>query len=1001
VPDAPIAGETPQQATLRSIAAANGNQSSNSGVDFDSPAGKLAILNGSARVQPSAPKAPPPANDDAPPPKQTGAIPNLLAGANSAITGLLGAPVDLVSAALRGTPPGINFPSPPADYAQRHPQAAAFLNTFSGNQPPIGGSDSLNSALGTIGADPRNVVPTNSLERFTRAAGSGAASMLAPVGGLPRSVTDLIRLLGIGAASGGSGELAAQAAPDNLKPLARTAGELAGGGVAALADTGVAAATRGATDAIKNFAKPFTQSGRQDIAAQRLAAAASNPGGVADTLANDANASLVPGSNPTTGQLTGDPGLLAQERVAATKNPDFFNARRSQQQEAQVAALGNVQAGGDPSAFGNFVRDQLDALDSRNAQTVADAQRTALDSNSALGGFGAPQGYGASIRDSLAAARQSARDNESQLWQAIDPDKRLAIDVSPAKGAADDIASGVGQYARAPEGEEAAILGKMRMAPQTMPFSDLTDLRGRLLAAIRDERFSNGNTPALARMQQLRQAMDDTIATGAQRVAEQEQQAVASGTMAPQDTLEARLRTETAAWQNGARGAVAEGSTGRSVGASPTGFARGGSRAVPGSLGTEGQAGGRLGISPGNPGVQSSSSGEQALTPNFDADAAQRYRAAADATRNRVDTFGTGATGNVLRSGATGGSYRLPDSAVAARFFNKGKTSAEDVQSFLRASGSRPDAVDALQDYAAMDLRRASSRPDGSLDPRKIGTWLDQHQDALQSFPELRQRFANAGQAEQSVLDAEANRNAALKAKQRYSAQRFIGADPARAFGDALASRDPAGEMGKLARWASLDRTGEATEGLRRAAVEHMQQRFLTDASGNTSIKAQAFQTFLAKNHEALSTVFPPERMQALDSIAADLQRTNPVRGKLAASPGTAQDLTGVARHAAASGEGHGDNLLSYLVALGLEHHTGNLMTSLGGAIGIKAANALRAHGLQKADDMLTEALLNPRLARTLLARVTPQNRASITDRLTRQLTTLSAASAAQYAEPQ
>ena len=57
------------------------------------------------------------------------------------------------------------------------------------------------------------------------------------------------------------------------------------------------------------------------------------------------------------------------------------------------------------------------------------------------------------------------------------------------------------------------------------------------------------------------------------------------------------------------------------------------------------------------------------------------------ATQNRVNTFGKGAPGKALAPGQTAGSFKLPTSQLAARFFNSGKRAAESAQEFVRAAG--------------------------------------------------------------------------------------------------------------------------------------------------------------------------------------------------------------------------------------------------------------------------------------------------------------------------
>lgn len=926
-------------------------------------------------------------------------VKNLGAGANNAIASTLGAPVDAAASLMK--PPGYSGLSPEQqqDFTQRHPTAGAIMNAWNSiDQNPLGGSNSIKSLLGLIGANPDDVQANNGPEQVARAAGSGAVGMLAPFAGARAALASGIGKAGplldtlangsmagntaIGAGAGAGGQIGSNAAQGTpYQPFASLLGSLLGGGAVGL--PGAAAKGVGTTAASlgQRWARPFTSAGRETMAAGRLQRAATNP--MSAAAAADEAPDMVPGSKPTLAQASSDPGLAALERTQATKNPDQFNQRRAEQQGAQVQALDSVQPTGDPAAVGNFIRQRLGEINARGDAAVDQARTGTQQQVSGLGGNQSPQEYGQALRGTLEEQKSASKAQEKALWEAIDPDKKLALDVSPARAAANRIANSVSSYARPIEGEEAQILGKMRMAPQVMKFADLTDLRSRLLSAIRSERFANGQSPALARMQQLRQAIDETIATGADRVAQQEQDAVGAGEMDPQRTLNARMENEIKAWYNDhdARSKSAEvGQTavGRNAAGRPGG--------VYPVRGDQGQAGGRPGNAPGSQGVQSGAGDE--LAPNFDAGAAQRYRNAADTTREAKQTFGTGATGQVLRSGETFGSYRVPDSHVAAKFFNGGSHAAEDVQSFLRASGGRNDAVDTLQDYAASSLRKAAETPDGTLDPRRFAGWMNKHADALSSFPELQERFANAARAQETLDNALASRAASLKAQQGYTAQKFIGTDPVNAVQSAFRSTNPSAEFAKLARWAGQDRTGEATAGLRRAVVENMQRQFLTESQGNPAIKAQQFQNFLRQHRAALGYVLPGERMKVIEDIAADLARTNPVKGKLAGGSNTAQDVTGVSRSAGESGEGHGDNVLSYFVGMAGEH-AGGLLTGAAAGLGTKVASLFRNAGLKKVDNLVTEAMLNPELGRTLLMKTTGANKPMVMKRLSAQLKTM------------
>jgi hypothetical protein len=971
VPDVPRPGETPQQATLRSIAAARNASAPNNS------AAMLSMLD-----QATQGKLPAPANG-VPSDKLTGPIANFGAGANEVIAGTLGLPVNLATGVIN------NFATPA--------RAARFF-AGEGNPPlitkPVGGSTSIEQGMGLIGADPRNVVPSDSLDSLARSAGGGTAAMLLPVGGIPESGTALARQGLIGGIAGVGGNVAAANVPAPYKPLANAVGQLAGGGVAALGDAGISATARAGANLARPLLAPFSENAAKDIAASRLQAATTNlPVAVSTASHGLEEPPLVRRSEPTLGQLTGDSGLLALERTQATKNPDLFKTRQAEQQEAQVGALNGVQPTGSPAAVGAFIRQQLDAMDTRQVSAIAGAQARAGEANTGLGGFGTAQEYGQTIRSNLAEAQRAAKANEARLWDAIDPTGNLTIDARPTAQAAQQILGEIPETAAKPSGEEAQILATAQGLGGNTSFRNLSALKSRVGDELRAQRFNAGSPTLIRRLAMLQDAISQNIADGAEGVAQREQQAVAAGQMSPEDAMTARLaalaQQHYSAQNVRAPAAIAEMAAGRTLGAGPSGVSGSGS---PMAFGSD-----RTGLSPS--GRFGSASRDQSLSnrtasqvaPTFDTAAAARYRAAANATRERVGTFNKGAVGQVLRQGENAGTFRLPDSAVAAKFFNKGTHAAEDVQGFQNAAGGRDEAEAALREYAALDLRRAASRPDGTLDPLKMQQWLAQHRDALKAFPELSDRFGQAAEAQRVVDNMTANQADVLRDRQRFSASRFIGSDPVLAFGSALKAKNPASEMTKLARWASLDKTGEAPEGLRRAAVEYMQQRFLSEATGNPALKAQQFHNFLRQNREALGAVLGQERMKQLDNIAADLQRTNAVRAKLP-GPGTAQDLTGVRKTAHAAGEGRGENLLAYLIGLGAEHVTGNIVTSLALALGVKGASMLRAAGLRTADDLVTEGLLNPEVGRMLLMRVTPSNRSQIAARLAGQLRKLSVA---------
>jgi hypothetical protein len=1354
VPDVPFPGETPQQATARTIAVASNPAGSMSIND------KLAILE-----QGKAGKFDytPPSSGEFSAARTAG---NVGAGFGEGLASTLGAPVDIAAKILK-----LGAYGP-------HDVPSAL-------DRPIGGSEWLKQNLLP---NPDAYPADNAIERVARGTGAGVASMVLPFGAartatalgatatspLTRGLMEmgngsLAGNAAVGAGAGLGGEIAAENAPDQYKPLARFGGQLLGGGATALTGAGARAAYDAGGNLASRFTAPFTAAGRETLAAQRLANSASDLGAVKSTLDEQAGAALlVPDSQPTTAQLTGDQGLLGLERAQATRNPAPFLARRADQNAAQVGTLeGSAPAGAASSAVGDYVARLRDAEDANSLGIVQQAQQAAANKAAGLGGNLNRDEYGAILRDELASAKASAKTQESKLWQAIDPNNSLVIDASPTAQAAKTITSSMPQLAKPMSGDEAEIFQAAQGLSPGVPFSEFTALRSRLLDEIRNERFQNGETPALRRLQMLRGAMDNTIAgagqaadvnaaaasarastspassqnapsvggavftpSGAQvgvryevvpgnsliashtqdlnenpafpselqprqrgRAASEaqigsmaqnlqperlggsasagegapivgpdnviesgngralaimraHQQAGKSGQayrdylssqgfntegienpvlirrrvtdLAPDERIRfaqeanaspglALSATERAAVDAGrlspdvvdlfkggdigsaenvpfvrafARNALDRGEEGSFV--TPDGrLSVDGARRVENALlskaygnadlvasltetgdenikafgnalrdasgsvarlnsdiqasrvpeqfsisgplveaaqlvqkaratrrplanvvaqtdafnrvspmaenllraaygsdlsgrinrfsfgkilayyageagkvsteaqlfasnvtpqsileqglrrngtlfeqpaapsvapasnslagqgnGASGQGTSRSGFGTpreGTAGAEPSTSAnvlpQAAVNANFGSENAAAYRAAANATRERAQTFNTGSVGQALRQGRAGLPYSLSDSQVAGKFFSAGSHAAEDVQSFLKAVGDRPRAVETLQDYAASDLIRSASRADGTLDPAKFSRWMDRHGDALRAFPELADKFRNAASAENAVGDAMAARKTALDAFDKGAAAKFIGSDPLVAVDSVLRSKDPAGAMRELV--AKIRNNSDATAGLQRAIIESIERKAvgneLAGQTETTFIKSDTFQNLIRKNEAALSEAFSPEQMDTLRAIAADLQRANLSKtgGKLPGGSNTAQDILAAGKSAKAAGEGHHSNLLGYILAMAAEHVTHSVLPIVG-LIGGKVGAAFRNAGLGKIDDLVTQAMLDPDLARSLLVKVTPQSAPMRAAALASQLKRLSVASTSQ-----
>ncbi len=835
--------------------------------------------------------------------------------------------------------------------------------------------------------------PQNPQERIARMGGEGAALMLAPEAMMGRlgEVANATRAATVGLTSGAGGQAAAEAVPDKYKPLASLVGGL-GGGIAGEALSSVPGVVKSGVRAAADYAAPLTSAGQERLAGQTLANAASNPEEAISAI-NGAPKEIVPGSSPTTFQLTGDTGLGNLERSVATQAPEAFIARRAEQNSARLDALNDIQAEGHPEAVSGFFRNQLDDLDKTTQALHETAEQTARNAASGLGGGDAAT-LGEQARTALQNRLDDVRSQERTLWNAVDPEGNLQTVSSPIKQAVSKIYGNMGpesQLGMAPiEGQIANVVSNYG---QILPFQRLIDLRSAVSQAMRDVRSPlSPNQPAYARLTQLRGAIEDAISDSVAQRSAQEQQAVATGAMQPQDTLAARLQQETEAWRN-AR-AVEGAGTG-----SGAGTAARGPSTVSSSSGAESASG---------KGSRDSAGSENLSGQSFlDEEAAGRLKAATAATAERKQTFGAKPVSQILQRPGSTQPFTMPSAGVTSSIWKAGNAGGDTVRSTLKAAGNSADAINSVQNMAAQSLRDKAAN--GIITPKALESWKNQHSSALtaleESSPGTMAKFEDAAKAGDHLTRVAADRKDALDAYQKSAAGRVLKvedpADVVKTIGSVFDRKDSVAQMKSLAQEAA--KNPDALQGLRKAAVEYMQNKLVSNTEAGTSgrnlIKSDAFQTFLGKNHQALRQLFNDEELGTMRAIAQDLKRANRsiASSKLPGQSNTAQDLSAIGAHNLK--ESLLTKIITHAIGGGAGFVGGGIYGSAAGIIGSHLLGGMREAGIRNVEDLVRNAMLDPELAKTLMMkapkRIDTGSELSAAARLRR----LSALSAVQSSE--
>lgn len=248
------------------------------------------------------------------------------------------APVDVVSDALDGK--GLTLES----NRQRREAMDSALADLTGAD-----TNSTMYQAGKLGTEIAGTLPVGGLVgKGVQAAGAGRLGTAIASGGFRTGAPAATNLAGRAAdaairTAGGAISGGAQAAL--VDPEQAAGGALVGGvaphavraaGVAAdAAQRGVRGVVRGARAAVE----PFTDPGRQAIAARALAKAADDPS-VVQRLAGATE--LVPGSAPTAAQVADNGGIAALERAIAARRPTEFADRAVQQSTARARVVEDI-----------------------------------------------------------------------------------------------------------------------------------------------------------------------------------------------------------------------------------------------------------------------------------------------------------------------------------------------------------------------------------------------------------------------------------------------------------------------------------------------------------------------------------------------------------------------------------------------------------------------------------------------------------------------------------
>ena len=724
--------------------------------------------------------------------------------------------------------------------------------------------------------------------------------------------------IGVNLGGGMGAEFAMEQAPESFKPLAGMAGGIGGAGAAQLAGATAKTFPKMGSAAFEYMRPSFDPEAE---AARRFADKTTDRRAAIEAI-EGADRELVPGSKPTTFELTGDTGIGQQQRQGETRAPDKFLERRGEQAVARQEALQGVAPSGEPIEVTLLLRKQLANLEAQENAAIAQAEARASQAIDKMGGNQPPEEYGRLLRQYQQEAKDAYRAVRREVYDAVDPDGTLNVVATGVRDTAGEIVKETTRpLAKAPEGDLAAILQDVANIGDVIPFSDLRTLDTRVGDALRAEMRANGETSTWGLLSKLKGSVLDAINDAAENQAKYE---ASAPVRTAGDGIEARLR---AAW-----------------------------------------------------GIDEA---KEPLKPNMTGKDAAGLNKAKRVHKYYTETFREGPVGEVLKLDKGAGNYKISfDAQVGPKFFRAGDTGFEAAQAFLKAAGKDERAVSTMNDYIVSKAFEASRDPKtGLVDPKRFDAWKAKHENALRAFPEAQKKLATAARVSDAAAEVTARSREIIETAQKNALADVVGAkDPetvAKTVGGIFGKKNGPAIMRDLAQAVRGD--PDAQQGLRRAVADHIRTKFLSVIEEGTSeankINSASFQKFVRDNKKSLEQVFDKAQINSLQALADDLHRYNrSVAGSgLSGRPTTAQDLSPTIQ----KGQSYWGNLVKGTGAIlapiaggGAGQAALGPVGALAGFTSVVAAEILagmRAAGMKKVDDLLTEALLNPDLARKLL----------------------------------
>ena len=315
-------------------------------------------------------------------------------------------------------------------------------------------------------------------------------------------------------------------------------------GLGALAGMAAAPGYHAGKFAVKEAGKiaaPYSENLRNRYAGEQLRDYAENPDRFAVSLLEHPERDRVlPDSPLTTGQVTGDKGILSAERAFRGTDDNFKSKiieQEEKQNEARRRALGDIPSDGANSLdLVRSVEERHQAITDRFLKAEERLRANAEREAAALGDRADPIELGNRLRAELQTVREAEQAEIGKLYDAVDPKGDMRLLTKPLKEGVKEIENEMTSSTEFSDGLT-KTLKIAKAAPEVWSLRELRGLDRRLSDVMSEERRASGETDSWRGMRILKGKVKDAINNAVENQIAWEK---AAG-IKPEDGIEGRI----------------------------------------------------------------------------------------------------------------------------------------------------------------------------------------------------------------------------------------------------------------------------------------------------------------------------------------------------------------------------------------------------------------------------------------------------------------------------